>query len=202
MTETARHLCRIAVALCLPNQSILEKLLREAVELEVPTDLIREVILTAYLFDGYPSALEGFRLFAQIHPHRGGEEIQFTTDNISLWRSRGEALCRTIYGEKFDNLMARLTAFAPELLNSMIIEGYGKVLARPQLQLDLREYVIIAMLTVKNRPRQLLSHCLGALRVGAATKDVMEIAGIVESVTRRPISLDCQAAFNHALTAN
>ena len=54
----------------------------------------------------------------------------------------------------------------------MIVEGYGKVLSRPGLDIATRELAIVAFLTVDNRPKQLMSHIRGALRVGVTTAQI------------------------------
>ncbi|MFC2150281.1 carboxymuconolactone decarboxylase family protein [Calditrichota bacterium] len=171
---------------------------------------IREVILTSYLFDGYPSALEGFRLLSDLelrhsclrksseaHSQRlsgthSGEtssdsaacdqvsppdrsKLNYTPANLSLWRSRGVPLYRQIYGDQADKLQARVQAFAPELADAMLVEGYGKVLSRDALDIATRELCIVTMLAVKDKPRQLLSHALGALRVGATSERLLAI---------------------------
>ena len=141
----------------------------------ITVEAIREVIFTSYLFDGYPTALEGFRLLSELtgkNTYKAGssncEEIPvYRPDQVELWRSRGERLCRTIYGPQFEQLRRRVAEIAPELHDAMIVEGYGKVLARSGLDTMVRELCIVVMLAVKNRPRQLLSHTLGALRLGA-----------------------------------
>jgi len=55
---------------------------------------------------------------------------------------------------------------APDIFRWMIIEGYGKVLSRPQLDIRLRELSIITMLMIENREKQLYSHICGAVNVG------------------------------------
>lgn len=54
----------------------------------------------------------------------------------------------------------------------MVVEGYGKVLGRPGLALELRELCIVAMLAVLNVPRQLYSHLRGALNAGASRERI------------------------------
>jgi 4-carboxymuconolactone decarboxylase len=54
----------------------------------------------------------------------------------------------------------------------MVVEGYGKVLGRPGLDLATRELCIIALLVVLNAPRQLYSHLRGALNAGAHPSEV------------------------------
>ena len=63
---------------------------------------------------------------------------------------------------------------SPELAEWMIVEGYGKVLSRPQLSPVERELCTVAALTVMDWERQLFSHIKGALNVGAAKNEVKE----------------------------
>jgi len=135
----------------------------------VTTAELREVILTSYLFDGYPTAIEGFRILYGEQPHDppSPEHFDYTARNIALWAERGEALCRKIYAAQYDRLIGNSAEYAPELLPAMIIEGYGKVLSRPTLPVIERELMVVVMLATKDRPRQLYSHILGAIRMGA-----------------------------------
>jgi len=151
----------------------------------VSAEALREVILTAYLFDGYPAALEGFRLLASILGKPKLTTIpRYTNDEVRLWRERGERLCRVIYGPQFKKLTDHVLEIAPELSDSMIVEGYGKVLARDNLDVRLRELCVVAILAMKGRARQLLSHILGALRLGVSEADLrraMDAAAMVAS---------------------
>jgi len=56
----------------------------------------------------------------------------------------------------------------------MVVEGYGKVLGRPQLDLATRELCIVALLAVLGAPRQLYSHLRGAMNAGADPSEVEE----------------------------
>jgi 4-carboxymuconolactone decarboxylase len=56
----------------------------------------------------------------------------------------------------------------------MIVEGYGKVLSRPELDVCTRELVNVAVLTVMGRPRQLYSHLRGALNTGAGETEITD----------------------------
>lgn len=133
------------------------------------------MILTSYLFDGYPTALEGFRILHELNPAVTADQTSdhiYAHENVSLWRTRGEELCRVIYGPQFAPLMTNVSQFAPELRDAMIVEGYGKVLSRDQLPVKERELCVVAMLAAKDRLRQLLSHMLGSLRLGATDADL------------------------------
>jgi 4-carboxymuconolactone decarboxylase len=54
----------------------------------------------------------------------------------------------------------------------MVVEGYGKVLGRPGLELRVRELCIAALLAVLGATRQLHSHLRGALNAGASCEEV------------------------------
>jgi 4-carboxymuconolactone decarboxylase len=57
----------------------------------------------------------------------------------------------------------------------MIVEGYGKVLARPGLDLARRELCIVAVCAATGQERQLHAHLRGALNVGAAPAEIEEV---------------------------
>jgi 4-carboxymuconolactone decarboxylase len=59
------------------------------------------------------------------------------------------------------------------------VEGYGKVLSRPALDLKRRELCIVSACAMARQDRQLHSHLHGALHAGASPA---EVAGALESV--------------------
>ncbi len=133
-----------------------------------PEEIV-ELILQSLLFDGYPTALEAFLTLKELIPDRLPAENlleRYTGEQTEIWRSRGESLCRRIYGRNFERLMSNVSSFSPTLQEWMLLEGYGRVLARPSLSIQLRELGIIAILAVKNQPRQLHSHLRGGAHVG------------------------------------
>ncbi len=169
-------------------------MLNDALDNGVPESEIREVILTSYLFDGYPTALEGFRV---LHGICSVNEmikapVEYLSENIDLWRHRGEQLCRKVYGEQFEPLLNRISDFAPELKDSMIIEGYGKVLSRPGLHIVYRELCVVSMLSLKFRLRQLRSHIIGALRVGADVNQLETAIGVASNFLLKEQILKCE----------
>ncbi len=167
--EVERHLCRVAAALCCGSEDQLRDAFRQASAEGVLPSQLREVVLTSYLFDGYPTALEGFRILAEFSRPSETEchDLHYSPRNVETWLERGIELCRAVYGPNFERLIERVAAIAPELREAMLVEGYGKVLAREGLDPVVRELCVVAMLATKHRPRQLLSHVLGALRLGA-----------------------------------
>ena len=63
-------------------------------------------------------------------------------NDAERWRREGEATCATVYGDHYKRLRQNINRLHPELDEWMIVEGYGKILSRPGLELRLRELCI------------------------------------------------------------
>ncbi|MBV6522721.1 MAG: hypothetical protein MNPFHGCM_02871 [Gemmatimonadaceae bacterium] len=134
-----------------------------------PHSWVEEVLLQSYLFAGFPRTLNAMREWRRIGqavaPTRDdGEDFDRTVE----WRERGEVTCRTVYGPFYDRLRANVRLLHPALDAWMIVEGYGKVLSRPALDLARREICIVAACATSRQDRQLHSHLHGALHAGVA----------------------------------
>jgi 4-carboxymuconolactone decarboxylase len=68
----------------------------------------------------------------------------------------------------YDRLRENVRQLHPALDEWMIVEGYGKVLSRPGLDLARRELCIVAACAATGQDRQLHSHLHGARNAGAA----------------------------------
>jgi 4-carboxymuconolactone decarboxylase len=169
---------RVSAALVSHRGDTLKPVFSAALESAFTPPELVELILQSLLFDGYPCALEGLLTLKELLGNRYQPESlreAYTSTAVDLWRRRGEELCRSIYGSNFDPLLRNVEALSPTLKEWMLMEGYGRILGRVTLPLDLRELAIIAILTVKDLPRQLHSHLRGALRVGLSVRE-LEIA--------------------------
>ena len=133
---------------------------------------VEEALLQSYLFLGFPSAIEALRRW------RGhvAEAPDPAAEDWNLWLERGQEMCATVYGDHYESLRQNIARFHPDLDRWMVAEGYGKVLGRPGLALDIREMLIVTMLVVQGERgrRQLRSHLRGALNAGVAPEDVEE----------------------------
>jgi 4-carboxymuconolactone decarboxylase len=87
-------------------------------------------------------------------------------DQVHEWRTRGEATCAAVYDGMYEKLRLNVRDLHPLLDEWMIVEGYGKVLGRPALDLPRRELCIVAACAATGQDRQLHSHLHGALNVG------------------------------------
>lgn len=136
--------------------------------------VVEEAVLQAYLFLGFPAVLRAMAVWRELSgpPEDGSERHTVEAGDPEGWSRRGEALCRTIYGSAYEKLRARIAGLHPDLDAWMLMEGYGKVLARPGLDVRGRELCIVAILAGSPHEPQLHSHLRGALNAGAAPAEI------------------------------
>jgi 4-carboxymuconolactone decarboxylase len=151
------------------------------------------------LHAGYPAALEGARALHEVWPGRARRRREGGSRD---WRRRGAALCARVYGASFAKLRRNVAAHHPDLAAWMIEQGYGRVLARPGLSSRARELVAVAVLAATGWERQLLSHLLGAERLGATRAEIRGAADAglrhAGAAGRRAIRRAWSAAFGPA----
>ncbi len=63
----------------------------------------------------------------------------------------------------------------PDLADWILVEGYGKTLARPFLSLRERELIVVPTLAALGAWRQVPSHVGGALRAGASPREMAAV---------------------------
>ena len=170
-----RLLCAMSILTATGSDRHLRLFVEWALTEDVPVQEIYEVILQTYLFAGYPAAIEGFFVLRDVLQTKKMSlqcgEVAYCVNDC---REHGLQLCRRVYGKHFDQLQKNMREISPELEEWMIVEGYGKVLSRPQLGAVERELCTVAALTAMGKERQLLSHIKGALNVGADRDEVRE----------------------------
>ena len=140
---------------------------------ECRPEWVEEVVLQSYLFAGFPRALNAAREWRRISGRRApatdeGEEF----DKTPRWRIDGEKTCATVYGPFYERLRHNIRELHPALDAWMIVEGYGKVLSRPALDLKRRELCIVSACATARQDRQLHSHLYGAIHAGASPAEV------------------------------
>ena len=174
MDEATRALIDVSCALSSGSTGRLEAALRAAAAVAGP-DAIEEALLQSYLFLGYPAALRGVQAWRRVS---GRPAPQAPSGDEAEWEERGIETCARVYAGQYERLRANIAALHPDLERWMVVEGYGKVLGRPGLDLATRELCIVALLAAQDAAPQLYSHLRGALNAGAAE-------AIVEEAVRR-----------------
>jgi 4-carboxymuconolactone decarboxylase len=184
LDAATRQLVRLSARIASGNEAEVRDALVVAAA-AVPAIWVEELILQSYLFSGFPRTLNAMRQWRRIAPavisaQSGREEGNKIA--AADWRARGEATCRRVYGGMYERLRANVRALHPVLDGWMIMEGYGKVLSRPELDLPRRELCIAAACAATGQSRQLLSHLHGALNSGVAPEVVSDAIAALESV--------------------
>ncbi len=150
----------------------------------VPPEWVEEVVLQSYLFAGFPRALNAAREWRRALGGSGAERNGNVEsyENVFSWRKQGEETCEVVYGKNYEKLRMNIRALHPALDDWMIVEGYGKVLSRPGLDLQRRELCIIAACVAAGQDRQLHSHLHGALNAGAGARAVTATLDCLDGV--------------------
>ena len=150
---------------------------------DIEPSSLHEIVLQSYLFCGFPRMLEAlFCLAEMIPPDRylercvadPSESLAYTREEAMRFESDGRRLIKRIYADKYERLQEAVWKMSPEVFRLMLIEGYGKTLSRPKLDIITRELAVVASLTVDGRVRQLQAHLRGALNVGATVEQLQE----------------------------
>ena len=181
-----RLISMLSAAITIGAAPFTEKVMRFVKEAGIDRTAVYETVLQSYLFLGFPRMIEAALVFNKIYGdlQDGAEVEKISEDEAKKWHQDGIKLCRKVYGKNYDRLEARFLAVSPEVFRWMVLEGYGKVLSRPGLSQIERELAEVAALIVDKRERQLVSHVLGSLNVGApmpliktVNRDIRPIAG-------------------------
>ncbi|MEP7346830.1 MAG: carboxymuconolactone decarboxylase family protein [Gemmatimonadaceae bacterium] len=193
LDAATRAIVRLAGAVAALDEAGMRPYVSAAV-VSAPHLWVEEVLLQSYLFAGFPRALNAMREWRRLSQSPSplddeGERLDLANE----WRARGEATCRTVYGPFYDRLRTNIRALHPALDAWMIVEGYGKVLSRPGLDLGRRELCIVAACAASRQDRQLHSHLHGALHAGvdpAAIGDALDsIADLLADDDRSRVAL-------------
>lgn len=162
----------------------LERAVGEARRARLPRRALVELGLMLRLYAGYPAAIEFLRAVARAWPVAKRRRGAASYGEWRRWQAAGERLCRRVYGEDYERLRAFMRALDPDLDSWMILEGYGKTLARGGLTVLERELATVAALAALGWSRQLGAHVAGARRVGASARNVTHAQGVGQRCRR------------------
>ncbi len=182
LDDATRGLVELAVANAADGEMALRDAMARAVAARIDPVWVEELILQSHLFSGFPRALNAAREWRRAsgrHAPNGDPDADPAPARVRAWYARGESTCATVYGDTYERLRANIRALHPALDAWMIVDGYGKVLGRPQLDLRRRELCIVAVCAVGEQDRQLHAHLRGALNAGASADEISDVLDIV-----------------------
>jgi 4-carboxymuconolactone decarboxylase len=162
-------LVRLAAAIAAAGEASMRERFVAAVAAHVPHAWVDELVIQSYLFSGFPRALNAAREWRRIVPvaSPSGDDPADPA-RAEEWLARGEATCHAVYDGMYEKLRENVYRLHPALDAVMVMDGYGKVLGRPGLDLARRELCVIAACAATQQDRQLHSHLHGALNVGVS----------------------------------
>ncbi len=174
LDEATRALVRLAAVVAAGSERAVRDALRGAVTIDAVW--VEELLLQSYLFAGLPRTLNAMRDWRRVSGRAAPtSDDDASRDETATWRARGGETCAAVYGAHYRPLRRNIAELHPALDAWMIVEGYGKVLARPGLDLPRRELCVVAACAAMAQERQLHSHLHGALNVGVGA-DVVSAA--------------------------
>jgi 4-carboxymuconolactone decarboxylase len=179
LDDATRALVALAAAIAAGNDAAVEEHSRTCLAEGVPETWVDELLLQSTLMVGWPRALSAAATWRRIAGPARSLEDGTDYSHAPEWRARGEAVCRVVYGSNFDRLRANIRLLHPALDAWMVVEGYGRTLGRPGLDLARRELAVVAQVAVQGAERQLHAHLMGALNAGVAPAVLDEALGIV-----------------------
>ena len=189
LEPSLRHLVRIAGAIAGSPEGQVRAVMSDALD-SVDPIAVEEIILQSYLFAGFPRALNAARAWRVASERPApAEDPEAQIANLDMWRELGERTCMIVYGDSYDRLRENVRQLHPALDEWMIVDGYGKVLSRPGVDLRTRELCIVAACAVAGQQRQLHSHLHGALNAGSSASEVgLVLDALADLIARDDLS--------------
>ena len=193
LDDATRVLIQLSAAIATSDEATVRYWLFQSAR-GVPPLHVEELILQSYLFCGFPRALNAAREWRRVSQRLAPASDE--AEDLSLaeeWRERGEQTCAAVYDGMYEKLRLNVRDLHPALDAWMVVDGYGKVLSRPGLDLPRRELCVVAACAAMGQDRQLHSHLRGALNVGVASPALYEaidaIAGLIGAERARSAQL-------------
>lgn len=88
----------------------------------------------------------------------------------------GLAVRRSVLGDEYvDKALNNVTDFNRPMQQLVSEYCWGEIWTRPGLELKIRSLLNLGILTALNRPHELKTHTLGALRNGCTPEEIQEV---------------------------
>jgi 4-carboxymuconolactone decarboxylase len=180
LDDATRALVGLAAAIAQGEEPVVRDKVADALTAQVPPIWVDELLLQSVLMVGWPRALIAaglWRTAIGTPAVNGDRDLDYAAH--PEWSRRGEDTLHAVYGDNYAKLRQNVRRLHPALDVWMLVEGYGRTLSRPGLDLARREFCVIAQTAVLDTPRQLHSHLRGALNAGASVEAVEAVLGLV-----------------------
>jgi 4-carboxymuconolactone decarboxylase len=171
-----RELSIIAALACRAHLPQLKWHIGAALNIGVGPEAIREVLVQALPYAGWPTTLNALGVLTSTLTERGmtlPRKEPPSLDRQEL-RRRGLENGGRVYAN-YAGLEEAISDYDPELPSYLTENAYGQIYGRPGITMRQRELLAIAMLTAQQQLTQLGEHIEGALRVGCRPTEAKEV---------------------------
>jgi 4-carboxymuconolactone decarboxylase len=197
-----RMLCTLAALATGPRLRALRRLLPAALDLALPPEAIREVLVQAGLYAGFTATEETLALAADIFAAHGIAFPPEPVDDTPLEElsRRGAALMQHLHGARAQSGYAAPDNAVTGTLYPLAIQfGYGDIWYRPGLPHRQRALVAVAAFTALRLPEQVAKFGQSALNAGLTRTEVIEAVIQTAPHTGFPPALNALAALGQVL---
>jgi 4-carboxymuconolactone decarboxylase len=152
-------------------------------------DEMEETALQLVSYGGFPRAIETLTLIAA---RRSGESSPHAPPPVPPQDpiETGRAVFVQVYGDKAEKVLDGLDLLLPGFAPLVLDQAYGRLLARPGLDLAVRELLAVAALGLGALAAPLGSHIRGALLNGfppGAVQDILLTCNVLADHRARPV---------------
>ena len=179
LAPTTRRLVRAVVAIARADWGALRLAAAESRDHGDDRAQLEETLLQAALFYGFPRVVTAFEQAAEAWPTTTRDRSASVPRDEQF--ARGRELFAAIYGKNDEAVRARLASFHPDFHDFVLEAAYGRILARPGLDVKTRELLAVGALAALGQIPQLVAHARGALRFGsepAEVREAMRLSGL------------------------
>jgi alkylhydroperoxidase/carboxymuconolactone decarboxylase family protein YurZ len=176
LPASVRRLCVLAAAAATGDAELVATETKAAMDDGVPRELLEETLLQVVPYAGFPRAIAALVAARPVL----GPPASVDEAPPESFPSAGVAAFDGVYGESAERVRTALGSLHP-LLPAWTTEfAYGRVLARENLPLLVRELVAVAILGALGRADDaLLGHARGALRLGTSRDAVLGAVAVL-----------------------
>ncbi len=199
---TDRMICTLAALAVFPRLRALRRLIGAALEIGLPAEAIREVLVQAGLYAGFSATEETLALAAEVFAARG---VPFPAEppadaSLEHLAARGRTLMGELHGDRAQSGYAAPDNPVTGALYPMAIQyGYGEIWFRPGLDRRARALVSVAAFTALRLPEQVAKFGQSALNVGLTREEVIEAVIQTAPHSGFPPALNALAALGPVL---
>ncbi len=196
-----REVCIVAALAVQGHLPQMKWHLNAALNIGVPLDTLREVLIQTIPYAGWPVGLTSLGVLKEVALSRDLTlDSEPTPMDPETRYAEGVKNGKAIY-PNFEAALQGLRSFDPALPDLIIESSFGSIYGRPNLDMRRREMIAVAMLAALQRLPQLQSHLIGAHCVGCTHEETKEILVTLIAYAGWPVALNALAIWKQVTTA-